>query len=118
MSGLQAFLPAAPEQTEGTPVVVVHGGRDATVMIHVNGLGMLALTGPIDELHDLMRHVAHALGRSALEPETPSINCPRCWCTSWNPNDVREGYCGGCHDWTSADWRLRAQALEAEGQQP
>lgn len=26
--------------------------------------------------------------------------CPRCGRTSHNPNDVREGYCGNCHDWT------------------
>lgn len=31
-----------------------------------------------------------------------SITCPRCGRTSHNPNDVREGYCGACHDWTGA----------------
>lgn len=30
-----------------------------------------------------------------------SITCPRCGMTSHNPNDVRAGYCGNCHDWTS-----------------
>ena len=30
-----------------------------------------------------------------------AIACPPCERTSWNPNDVREGYCGHCHDWTS-----------------
>lgn len=30
-----------------------------------------------------------------------SITCPVCHRTSYNPNDVREGYCGACHDWTS-----------------
>lgn len=34
---------------------------------------------------------------------TDSITCPVCGRTSWNPNDVREGYCGHCHAWTSAD---------------
>lgn len=29
----------------------------------------------------------------------PSIACPRCGMTSHNPNDVRERYCGNCHDW-------------------
>lgn len=29
-----------------------------------------------------------------------SITCPRCGMTSHNENDVREGYCGNCHDWT------------------
>ena len=33
--------------------------------------------------------------------ERPSITCPRCHHTSWNPTAVREGYCGACHDWTS-----------------
>jgi hypothetical protein len=32
----------------------------------------------------------------------PSITCPNCGRTSWNPNDVREGYCGNCHDWTGS----------------
>lgn len=31
-----------------------------------------------------------------------SFTCPRCSRTSWNPDDVREGYCGACHDWTGA----------------
>lgn len=30
----------------------------------------------------------------------PSITCPRCGMTSWNPHDVQEGYCAHCHDWT------------------
>lgn len=29
------------------------------------------------------------------------ITCPKCGRTSWNPNDVREGYCGACHAFTS-----------------
>jgi hypothetical protein len=31
----------------------------------------------------------------------PSITCPRCGMSSPNPNDIREGYCGNCHDWTT-----------------
>jgi hypothetical protein len=27
----------------------------------------------------------------------PSITCPSCSKTSYNPNDVRERYCGNCH---------------------
>ena len=30
----------------------------------------------------------------------PSFTCPRCRSVSYNPNDIREGYCGRCHDWT------------------
>jgi len=33
----------------------------------------------------------------------PTITCPRCGMTSANPDDVRQGYCGNCHDWTSAE---------------
>lgn len=29
-----------------------------------------------------------------------SFTCPRCGMTRHNPDDVREGYCGSCHDWT------------------
>ncbi len=29
-----------------------------------------------------------------------SYTCPRCGRTSHDPNDVRERYCGNCHDWT------------------
>ena len=28
------------------------------------------------------------------------ITCPRCGRTSYHPDDIREGYCGACHDWT------------------
>lgn len=33
---------------------------------------------------------------------TESFTCPCCGRTSYNSNDVREGYCGSCHDWTGA----------------
>lgn len=33
---------------------------------------------------------------------TASITCPVCAMTSHNPNDVSQGYCGNCHDWTGA----------------
>lgn len=29
-----------------------------------------------------------------------SFTCPVCGATSYNPNDVAEGYCGRCHDFT------------------
>ena len=32
---------------------------------------------------------------------TASITCPKCKATSYNPNDVEQGYCARCHDWTS-----------------
>lgn len=30
----------------------------------------------------------------------PNFTCPRCHRTTYNPTDVEQGYCGGCHDWT------------------
>jgi ribosomal protein L37E len=29
-----------------------------------------------------------------------AFTCPRCGMTSHHPGDIREGYCGNCHDWT------------------
>jgi len=43
-------------------------------------------------------HRGACLGPSAGR----SFTCPVCGMTSHNPNDVREGYCGNCHDWTGA----------------
>ena len=42
-------------------------------------------------------HESHA----ADGTQARAITCPQCERTSYNPNDVREGYCGHCHDWTS-----------------
>lgn len=39
---------------------------------------------------------------AALISGGQSVTCPQCGRTSWNPNDVREGFCSNCHDWTSA----------------
>jgi hypothetical protein len=39
-------------------------------------------------------------GRPRTDRAEPFFTCPACGMTSYNPNDVREGYCGNCHDWT------------------
>jgi hypothetical protein len=39
-------------------------------------------------------------GPSPAKVPPPSITCPECGLTSFNPSDIREGYCGACHDWT------------------
>lgn len=39
-------------------------------------------------------------GRFA-DVKLPHIICPRCHRASFNQDDIREGYCGYCHDWTS-----------------
>lgn len=35
-----------------------------------------------------------------MATDQPSITCPRCGKTSYHPDDVKQGYCGNCHDWT------------------
>lgn len=38
------------------------------------------------------------------DPDKPAervIICPRCHSVSANPDDIREGFCGRCHDWTT-----------------
>ena len=32
-----------------------------------------------------------------------AIKCPECGMVSFNPNDVREGYCGNCHAFTAGE---------------
>lgn len=41
------------------------------------------------------------VGDPATQRGAPSITCPRCRKTSFHPVDIKEGYCGHCHDWTS-----------------
>lgn len=36
-----------------------------------------------------------------MTTDQPSITCPVCNMTSYNPNDIREGYCGNCNKWTT-----------------
>jgi hypothetical protein len=45
--------------------------------------------------------VRAAITRWRQATEQPSITCPECGMTSYNPNDIREGYCGNCHTWTA-----------------
>lgn len=39
-----------------------------------------------------------------------SFTCPRCGRTSHNPTDIREGYCGACHDWTGSPQQQKPRA--------
>ena len=46
-----------------------------------------------------------------------SYTCPLCGRTSYNPNDVREQYCGACHQWAEPYWmqdiRIALRRIEA-----
>lgn len=78
----------------------------------------------VSRLHDEVLRL-----RRALEGRTdyPCYTCPRCHMTSYNPNDIAEGYCGNCHDWTSApigvrlprhSWATRVGVRLPEGWKP
>jgi hypothetical protein len=41
-------------------------------------------------------------GRGDPTGDPPGFTCPRCGRTSFHPDDLAEGYCGACHDWTAA----------------
>lgn len=43
---------------------------------------------------------------------TASIVCPRCGRASYHPEEVRQGYCGNCHDWTSQPQAEPTQNLD------
>jgi predicted RNA-binding Zn-ribbon protein involved in translation (DUF1610 family) len=52
-------------------------------------------------------HAHDGPGRNAL-PEGADVTrfaCPRCGATSSGPEDISEGYCGRCHEWTGPDQR-------------
>jgi hypothetical protein len=48
-----------------------------------------------------------------LEAVRPQFTCPRCELTSHNPGDVKEGYCGNCHDWTAVPISSAALVVHA-----
>lgn len=49
------------------------------------------VSDPADGPHYLSGRVCQWCGRFV---------CPRCGKASSDPDDIREGYCGHCHDWT------------------
>lgn len=60
--------------------------------------------GDFDSDDPWERYAAHqaAKGRwpSGGGGPTPSFTCPKCGMTSYHPEDVRQGYCGSCHEFT------------------
>lgn len=42
-------------------------------------------------------------GFSEVVSWTEVFICPVCFTTSHNPNDVEQGYCGNCHEFTRKD---------------
>lgn len=48
--------------------------------------------------------------------DSGGFTCPVCGRTSHNPNDVREGYCGNCHDWTGTPARAKPDYFAEHGE--
>ena len=56
-----------------------------------DALGVLKAHWPADRIRQ------EAIAAVLAERDRPSITCPVCRMVSYNPNDVRERYCGHCH---------------------
>lgn len=52
---------------------------------------------------------------TARDDDVPSFTCPVCQAVSYNPDDIKVGYCGRCHDWTG---QAAAPASESEQEPP
>lgn len=52
--------------------------------------------------HGRHGHDAYVLADLGLADDEPSITCPQCGRTSYNPTDVKLRYCGACHKFHSA----------------
>jgi hypothetical protein len=50
----------------------------------------------------VFRAVHQRQAAAEVAADAGGFTCPRCGRTSHHPDDVREGYCGACHDWTGA----------------
>lgn len=70
-------------------------------LVLVGMLCALLLAGGLCQLDEyLERRVRNWRGPLAMTPPL-SVTCPRCGRTSYHPDDIADGYCGDCHDWTS-----------------
>jgi ribosomal protein S27AE len=78
--------------------VFVEGAHAGTLTLRTTEVAELG-RAVADYAPSLAPGVVLELSDEGLRIELGRI-CPRCGRTSYNPNDVREGYCGACHDWT------------------
>jgi hypothetical protein len=70
---------------------------------------MLDAEGELAELRESLRKLAERwhgtefglqLSAAISCVTQPSFTCPVCQMTSFNPNDLKHGYCGNCHEFT------------------
>lgn len=80
----------------------IEGGAIDGKVLDCRGNGLTAKGD--DRAHVLLRiDLAAPIRQTGLQgcQETtiePSFTCPKCSAVSYNPNDVRERYCGACHE--------------------
>lgn len=72
-------------------VDAIAGCQPATIKA-VNGVVKISAESMADA-------IIAGLARAASQP---SITCPVCKMTSYHPEDIRQGYCGNCHDFTGS----------------
>jgi hypothetical protein len=65
-----------------------------------DGTGTDRLQQWLDQARAAQAEVNRIIDESVPDPDDDSFTCPRCQMTSYHAKDVREGYCGNCHDWT------------------
>lgn len=107
--GLLAVLILALAQTAGQRLLWGHNQYERLGFAAVNVAVAATLTRKYVRARDTYLHQHYRSGpyeiialaaasRPAYEPA--SIVCPACGWRSYSPSDIREGYCGHCHDWT------------------
>jgi len=123
---LERFNPAAGTEVAGTEVLdsvakvrAVFDGHvpaDPACELWKEGYAVSAIArclicsppprrDPLPEFPRGQEHIdfpllGQVVGRSG---DQTYFTCPRCQRTSYNPNDIAEGYCGNCHDWTGRE---------------
>lgn len=86
---------------------VVRLGKYLRIPVCVGGVA------PEDPLQPNVGLIEKAQARE--EFKAPHFTCPVCARTSFNPNDIRYGYCGFCCEYTGTpEGRLRLAVLQRE----
>lgn len=68
---------------------MLEDGREAT---DADMRRMDQINGELDAFERLVR--------TLYNQDIPQFSCPRCGAISHHATDIKEGYCGACHDWT------------------
>lgn len=71
-------------------------------MTHAVSEGKEATKEDLQRMHKLHSELEAFEEQFKLQrsSEAAKFTCPRCGAMSYNINDIKNGYCGACHDWT------------------